>query len=76
MDDKRKTHRQRVLKGGKIIFAKAVIPTVPARLWPLSCSSKPRNMYENPATNVVQRPMKCHMGRRRSSGTMPVPLVE
>jgi hypothetical protein len=38
--------------------------------------SKPRNMYEKPATNVVQRPAKCHIGRRRSSGTMPVSDVE
>jgi hypothetical protein len=33
-------------------------------------------MYENPATKVVQRPMKCHIGRRLVSGTMPTSDVE
>ncbi len=53
----------------------AVTPIVPGKVKPESWISVPTNRNEKPAANVVHSAMKCPMGRRLSSGTIPVELV-
>jgi hypothetical protein len=52
------------------------MPAVVPRSCPPAYSSVPTKRKEKPAANEVQSPAKCQIGRRRSSGTIPVSLVE